>query len=398
MRVAYFTPLQPVRSGISDYNEDLIPYLLETGLKLDFFYETSKPENEYIVKHCESYPHTEFPGRMKADKYDQVVYHLGNHRVHDYMYNYIFDFPGVLVLHDFFLHHSRLATYVETGNLPGYLKEMRANDMGKLGEIISAGMGGELLYYMYPLNKVVLDTSQLIIMHNSYYSSVIRENFPGKNTKFIPHNARHRKIPKSRTKQIRKKLSIPDNALIVASFGFMNEVKKIGLISQVLRRLMPKHPDLYYLICGQDREGVVRGSYFDYPEIRDRVKVSGYVEGLEQFTEYMEASDIVLNLRFPSAGETSGTMIRSMAQGKPVVVYDLPTLSDIPDDALVKIPYEADFRHLYDRLSELITDRSLREKTGKAAFNYAREELDMKKNASMYRAAIEASLAWRNQP
>ncbi|MBN2134942.1 MAG: glycosyltransferase [Acidobacteria bacterium] len=393
MRVAYFTPLQPVKSGISDYNEDLIPALVEAGVELDFFYENEKPDNPFIVKNCRSHKHTEFPALYKNGKYDLTVYHIGNHRFHDYIYEYLFDYPGVLVLHDFFLHHARLAKYVETGNLNGYIEEMKPEGNERIARIIAAGMGGELLYYLFPLNRRVIGASKHIIMHNTFFLNRITQDYPGKGVSFIPHNAKPRRIPKSKVREIRRKAGIPEDAVVIASFGFMNEAKKIGLISQVLGRLLPEFDNLYYLICGEDKEGVVRGSYFNFPVIRDRVKVSGYISGLEEFTAYMEASDIVINLRFPSAGETSGTMIRSMAQGKPVIVYDLPTLTDTPAEALVRVPLTNEFNGLYTSLQKLVSNPSERIRIGSNARAYVKQELDLKRNAALYKEAFQNAIS-----
>jgi glycosyltransferase involved in cell wall biosynthesis len=178
---------------------------------------------------------------------------------------------------------------------------------------------------------------------------------------------------------------------VLASFGFMGESKQINLTSMALKYLMPKYPNLFYLNCGEDKDGAVRKEYFNYPGIMDKVKVSGYIEGLESFVEYIAMSDIVINLRFPSAGETSGTMIRSMAQGKPVITYENPTLIDIPDNALVKIPLTDDSRQLISSLEKLIRDRNLRAEIGGHALHYAENELNMELNADKYLSAFEAT-------
>jgi glycosyltransferase involved in cell wall biosynthesis len=266
---------------------------------------------------------------------------------------------------------------------------MGRNGRQDLGNIVAAGMGGEFLYYYYPMNHSVIDSSKMIVMHNSFLTKKIANDFPGKQVKYIPHNAKKRMIPKNRIQQLHKSLGIPEGSITVATFGFMNESKKIGLISQALCKLMPKYTDIYYLICGEDKDGIVKNEYFNYDGIRERIKVSGYVDGLESFTEYIDFSDIVINLRFPSTGETSGTMIRSMAQGKPVIVYDLPTLLDIPDTALVKIPISDNPSYLVSSLEELINNKIFRESVGKAAEDYAKEELDMDRNADLYIEAFK---------
>ncbi|MEA2489155.1 MAG: hypothetical protein QOH21_947, partial [Acidobacteriota bacterium] len=47
----------------------------------------------------------------------------------------------------------------------------------------------------------------------------------------------------------------------------------------------------------------------------------------------------LVNLRYPSAGETSGTLIRAFDAGKPVAVSDYAQFAELPDDCVVKIPF-----------------------------------------------------------
>ena len=41
---------------------------------------------------------------------------------------------------------------------------------------------------------------------------------------------------------------------------------------------------------------------------------------IEDFNGYMGACDVVLNLRYPTVGESSGTLLRALGMGKAVVV------------------------------------------------------------------------------
>lgn len=391
MRVACFTPLTPVKSGISDYVEDLTPHLAQKGVEFDFIYEDLPPVNEFIVNNCSVHPHTQFPSLVKDKGYDLILYHIGNNVLHHYMYEYFFQYPGLTVLHDFVLHHSRLTHYVRNNNLKGYMAEMDMIGNYDIARIVSSGMGGEFLYYNFPMNRLIIEESLSLIVHNSYLKRKIEKDYFGKKVFLITHNSKKYIVSEERKKRLRADLGIPSDAIVLASFGFMGEPKQINLTSIALRYLMPKYPNLYYLNCGEDKGGIVRKEYFNYPGIMDKVKVSGYIDGLENFVEYMAISDIVINLRFPSAGETSGTMTRSMAQGKPVITYDNPTLIDIPDDALIKISLTDDLRQLIINLERLLIDPELRAQIGTNALRYVEKELNMDINADKYMAAFEAT-------
>jgi hypothetical protein len=64
---------------------------------------------------------------------------------------------------------------------------------------------------------------------------------------------------------------------------------------------------------------------------------AGYVPD-EEFVNYFAEVDRVVNLRYPTAGETSGTLIRAFDAGKPVAVSDYAQFAELPDDCVTKIP------------------------------------------------------------
>ena len=68
--------------------------------------------------------------------------------------------------------------------------------------------------------------------------------------------------------------------------------------------------------------------------------MTGYVDDAE-FDDYYAAADRLVNLRYPSAGETSGTLIRAFEAGKPVAVSDYAQFAELPDDVVTKIAFGA---------------------------------------------------------
>src|SRR5260221_8765531 len=91
MRLAWFSPLPPARSGIAAYSDELLP-LLDANHTIDRFPEARAHD---------------FVWMARRDPYDLVVYQLGNAPCHDYMWAYLAAFPGLVVLHDATLPHAR---------------------------------------------------------------------------------------------------------------------------------------------------------------------------------------------------------------------------------------------------------------------------------------------------
>ena len=50
--------------------------------------------------------------------------------------------------------------------------------------------------------------------------------------------------------------------------------------------------------------------------------------------------DVVVSLRSPTMGETSGMAIRALSLGKPLVVSDVGWFSELPDAVAAKVPVD----------------------------------------------------------
>lgn len=102
----------------------------------------------------------------------------------------------------------------------------------------------------------------------------------------------------------------------------------------------------------------------------------GYVD-LTRFYLYLRAVDAVVNLRYPSAGESSGTVSRALAEGRATIVNDLGSFSEIPEDATLKVEIDGDQpEEVGAHLIRLAEDVAFRESVERAARHYALTELD----------------------
>ncbi len=84
MRVAYFSPLPPARSGIADYSEALIESLRPL-VDLEIFSSADQA--------------------FDPAGFDAILYHIGNNGFHDFVYETALRHPGMVVLHESNLHH-----------------------------------------------------------------------------------------------------------------------------------------------------------------------------------------------------------------------------------------------------------------------------------------------------
>src|SRR5436309_1793245 len=112
MKLAFFSPLNPIQSGISDYSEELLSAMAGAtvggrAVDIDLFVDRGyKPSNREIAGKFDVLPGRDFS--RVASGYDSVVYQMGNSPAHAYIYEALLKHPGVVVMHEFILHHLRI--------------------------------------------------------------------------------------------------------------------------------------------------------------------------------------------------------------------------------------------------------------------------------------------------
>ncbi|HEV2690209.1 MAG TPA: methyltransferase domain-containing protein, partial [Bryobacteraceae bacterium] len=111
---------------------------------------------------------------------------------------------------------------------------------------------------------------------------------------------------------------------------------------------------------------------------------------IEEFVGYVAACDIVLNLRFPTVGENSGTLMRALGLGKAVIVSEVGSFSELPAEICLKAPVDASEEdHLFEYLNLLVSRPDLREALGAKAREWVTTECAWPKVARRYAEFLE---------
>jgi len=177
---------------------------------------------------------------------------------------------------------------------------------------------------------------------------------------------------------------------LIGSFGNVNASKRIPQLLEAFARLRRDRPDARLLLVGAVSPG------FDLDRRLQRLGLSGegilreaYVEE-DRLWSLMAACDVCVNLRSPTMGETSGSVVRQLSLGKPVVVSDVGWFAELPDAVAVKVPVGAgETETLHAALELLARDEPLRERMSGAALDLVRREHDLGRIADLYVAALE---------
>lgn len=386
--------MPPERSGISDYSLELCSRLSEE-VELDIYIDDYQPIVPSLEGRVNIYPAGDFVWRHLQSPYHVNIYQMGNSTCHGYIYPFVFQYPGILVLHDYILHHSRLKMLCEVGRVSDYIAEVEYCHPHKgfqLAKMVVHQMGSRLLHFTFPLNKLLIEASLMTVVHSPYVKEMILEQNPSATVFEISMGVPLVKPDPRLMDTLRERHHIGQDDLILASFGMVTLEKRIVSILKVLKKIVAEFPEVRYLIVGERSEELDIDQLCQELGLSQRVIITGFVTR-EEFFNYLALSDVGINLRYPTARETSATLLRIMAMGKPVVTSDLFHLNDLPADIVIKIPLVGEEEALYASLRRLIKERQLREKLGSEGLRFIKENHSMKGMSRGYIQCIEKGIA-----
>jgi glycosyltransferase involved in cell wall biosynthesis len=336
----------------------------------------------------------------RADGYDAVVYHLGNNPFHGFVYRAALELQGIAVFHDFVLHHLIAHLMLEDGkDMPRYerlLEEAYGPGRGRLVDLRYEGVATEFEKFLFPLNEHVARASSGIVVHNLESATLLGEVAPDVPITVIPHHAG--RPPGAVTgidrAEARRRLGLEPSEFLVGHFGYVTRPKQPNAVLSGFARLAAVRPDARLVLIGSDRTGGGLDLLARRLGIEDRMRAVGYVD-LPTFYLYLRAVDAVVNLRYPSAGESSGTFARALAEGRPVIVSDLGSFAEVPDGVALKVDVDGDqAEQIGTHLVRLADDSAHRARIEAAARVYAATELDPIRCRDLYLAAAGLEATW----
>ena len=400
IRIAFFTPLPPVESGISDYSEDIISELCKY-CDIDVFIDDGYAPSSVFPENVAIYSHKEY--RSRAAGYYDTIFQMGNSEFHFYMYDYIRRYHGTVVLHDYNLHGAfyHRAVTVGKGDFALYRKFIAADfpDRTDYVDSIAAGTANPDLYGL-ELNGYITGSADRIIVHSCESKRKLLHRDISRNVEVIASYAKI--LPLTDSAEVKERNGIKPETVVLSAFGGIHATKRAMPILRAFAKLRKEHSNVMLLLAGKPSAEIKPEieAFIADNGLRDCVTVTGYID-IEKFKEYIDMTDICLNLRYPSNGETSGSLMRILAKGRCVIVNEIGSFAEIDRDACVMLPSVEEMgevrepEEIYSVLKKLVEDPELRREKGAAARRFAEEELDLRIVAKKYLRFI---LSGRKEP
>ena len=324
MTIGWHAPPPGSRSGVADYAETLRGALAKFG-------------------RVES-------GATTADVH---LYHVGNNRLHDEIYELALHTPGIVVLHDAVLHHFLLGTCTKEQYLAEWIYNYGEwkRDTGEELWRDRARAHIDSRYFRFPMLRRIVESSRGVIVHNPGAAAIVRE--AAKSTapiQVIPHFCEIADPPDpSDTSVFRRELGIGHGVTLFGIFGYLREPKRVVQCVETFKKLHLVKSKTALLLAGEVVSNDLARLLASEPA-HPAIFRTGHLAD-EEFRTAGAAVDCCLNLRYPGVGETSGIAVRLMGQGKPVVVTDNTENSDFPPESVLRVaPGVAETAELFDHM------------------------------------------------
>lgn len=375
--IAFLSPMPPASTGIATYSAAVLDGMRQAGLL-----------ERHDVRPM--WPLTS-DAEERVEAADVAVYQLGNNvEFHGEIYRLSVWHPGVAVLHDLALDGLMYGLGVARSPLAEPARS----------EAIAAAPPGENLDYPLgvPWCAQAVRRARAVIVHSRFAASYLERIGCKTPITIAPHPLVEAddEIDRARARGAAFRARVAgEGAVTVGIAGDLNASKGIAELLDAVGRVTS---DLRVLLVGRSSPHWDLRSVLRHSGVADRVTVVPDVSD-EDFLAWLSAFDVLVNLRNPHRGETSGSLVRALHVGVPTVVSAVGTYLEVPDDVVARIPPgPPDPAALADVLERLASDPGEREAMGERARAYARVAFAPSATAAAYAEAIDGVLALRADP
>ena len=378
--IACLTLLPPSPSGVAGVSVEFLSRLMRRGEDVKIF--VGDMRSRLALPGWPIYDARKFEGDGP-----RRMYHLGNNKMHRFAYDAALRWPGVVVFHDVLQQHMLL------GESWGAWEREFAFTYGERGREIAANLRDGIPathegFFRYPLVKRVVEASRRVIVTNPGGRARVLRESPSADVRVIPLSFGPQPSRELTRWEARAALELPQDAFIVGCFGYMREARQLPTVLRVYEEFQRRTPRAQFVLVGEFT--TPEQEHFLSPRLRALgVRRPGHVSDAEMM-RWGAACDVVVNLRHPSAGESSGILLQSMRLGLPVIVTDSAEVADYPDDACIKIAHgEMEEAMLLEFLVALEKNPELGAAIGAKAREYVAREHDPEHAIDLYLEALE---------
>jgi glycosyltransferase involved in cell wall biosynthesis/2-polyprenyl-3-methyl-5-hydroxy-6-metoxy-1,4-benzoquinol methylase len=378
-KIAVWTPLPPLKTGIADYIAELLPFL-NRDFDLEIFVDDSYVVDAGIAKTYKVFSFREYGERAKTAEFDLNIYEMGNNHHHIYIYEQAIRTPGLAVLHDLSLsfmlyhHYAGLNNDITTFRNE-FLFSEGAEALAQFDRIYSTGDNEAImeLFSRHHMLRRLMGRSYAVLSHLEYSTEVAREKYGAQYayTMYLGSPDPTLELPGVSKEEARRQLGVSSEQFVIGVFGHLQPNKQNEVMLRALAKIKSKYSHAFVTFVGKLNNAMNYDHFItdlvQKLDLTGNVRFTGFVNR-EDMQKYYLASDVVVNLRYPSFGQMSATLSRGIATGRPAIITDLPEWRFFPESFCWRVPAkDEEGSMLADLVIRLIENPRELDERGKAA-------------------------------
>ena len=345
MKILWFSPLPPAKTDIANYTCRVMAHLTRfADVQLAY------PDGQPAVAGAGVPISSLSPRDLNAADY--CIYNLGNDtRFHDQIARCAIAHPGIVVLHDRSLHEFFLRHFNNGPARDSYLTHM-VRWYGGAGfaaalDVRKGLIRPSALTARFPLFEPAVDRAMGVICHNPHVADEVRARFPKLPVLDLPLP-----YPALPAGDVQGDLGTPGREHVkLVMFGFMGANRRGCEILEAWAA-SPARARFELHLAGEMHDAARFMATAGRLGLKEQIIDHGFVPDA-QLDAIIDDADIAINLRNPSMGEASGSLLRIWANGTAAVVTDTGWYGLLPPDSVWRIGAQSEARDLADLFGRL---------------------------------------------
>jgi glycosyltransferase involved in cell wall biosynthesis len=357
MKLNWFSPLLPARTGIAQYTMSLLPAL---GKRAEIVLWTDQTEWDPLLEKYAAVRYYQ-PERIpwaEFNRSDMSIYHIGNNPLaHGAIWQVSRRHQGIVVLHDLSLQHLFGGLFRDHWrDRDGYLAHMERHHDWEGRIAAEAFWNGKLsIMHMsehYSLTALAVEGALGVVVHT-------HEGLVGQRQEnacpvaymplpYAPSPRSYSSCPRLGGGQA----GGPPYRII--TFGYINVNRRLDSLLQALSTL--PDGDLFRLdIYGQVWDSAYVHKQIQTLGLQGVVKLHGFVPA-EELDGALAAAHLAVNLRNPTMGESSFSQLQIWDHALPTLVNQVAWYATLPESAVAFVRPEHEVLDIQRHLNAFLAD------------------------------------------
>jgi glycosyltransferase involved in cell wall biosynthesis len=333
MKLNWFSPLPPAKTGIADYSFGILP---ELGRRAEVTLWTDRPGWDPQLEKYAAVRHYQ-PDRMdwvELNRAELSFYNIGNNHLHHAsIWQVSRQSPGVVVLHDVRLHDFFESLYrAHWRDQAGYLAQIEKH-YGEEGlriatEFVSARHGDyDFMAQRFSLTGAVLENALGAVVHTKDGFDELRAS-----NRCPVFYAPLPSAPILKSANTDGRPAEPYRLII---FGHIGRNRRLDAVLEALSQL-PQKNSFKLDIYGEIDDPKTLRQRIQTFNLKETVTVHGYTP-LAELDQALSAAHLAINLRYPTMGEASASQLRIWEHALPSLVTRVGWYASLPAEAVAHV-------------------------------------------------------------